>query len=41
VFRIDERTLTDGQRFAVAMPGVVGKRLTYKEPIGADAVGEA
>jgi transposase-like protein len=40
VFRFNERKLNDAQRFAVAMPGVVGKRLTYKELIGV-ATGEA
>ena len=37
VFRFNERKATDGQRFAAVMPGVVGKRLTYKELIGTDS----
>jgi transposase-like protein len=41
VFRFNERKLTDGQRFAVAMPGVVGKRLAYKTLIGGDCIGAA
>lgn len=35
VFRFNERQLNDGQRFHGVMPGVVGKRLTYKALIGA------
>jgi transposase-like protein len=34
VFRFNERKKTDGERFNTVMPGVVGKRLTYKELIG-------
>ena len=34
VFRFNERHLNDGQRFGVVLPGVVGKRLTYKSLIG-------
>jgi len=34
VFRFNERKLNDAGRFAVAMPGVVGRRITYKELIG-------
>jgi transposase-like protein len=34
VFRFNERKLSDGERFAKVMPGVVGKRLTYKKLIG-------
>jgi len=34
VFRFNERKLTDAGRFGAIMPGVVGKRLTYKELIG-------
>jgi len=33
-FRFNERKLNDSQRFSVVMPGVVGKRITYKELIG-------
>lgn len=29
-FRFNERKLNDGQRFTVVLPGVVGKRLTWK-----------
>jgi transposase-like protein len=35
VFRFNERKLSDASRFGAIMPGVVGKRLTYKELIGA------
>ncbi len=35
VFRFNERKMDDAGRFAVAMPGIVGKRLQYKELIGA------
>ena len=35
VFRFNERKTNDAGRFALAMPGVVGRRLTYKELIGA------
>lgn len=34
-FRFNERKKTDGERFDAVMPGVVGKRLTYKELVGA------
>ena len=34
VFRFNERKLNDGQRFTTVLPGVVGKRLTYKALIG-------
>jgi transposase-like protein len=33
-FRFNNRKTNDGGRFALAMPGVVGKRLTYKALIG-------
>jgi transposase-like protein len=33
-FRFNERDTNDAGRFALVMPGVVGKRLTYKELIG-------
>jgi transposase-like protein len=35
LFRFNERELTDGQRFATVLPGVIGKRLTYKSLTGA------
>jgi transposase-like protein len=35
VFRFNERKTNDAGRFALAMPGVVGRRLTYKELTGA------
>lgn len=34
VFRFNERKRNDAGRFALAMPGIVGKRLMYKELIG-------
>jgi transposase-like protein len=34
-FRWDHRKITDGERMVVAIKGAEGKRLTYKEPIGA------
>jgi transposase-like protein len=34
VFRFNERKNNDGGRFGLALPGVVGKRLMYKELIG-------
>lgn len=34
VFRFNERKKNDGQRFETLLPGVVGKRLTYKALIG-------
>jgi transposase-like protein len=39
VFRFNERKLTDGERFHAIMPGVVGKRLTYKALIGRNTEG--
>jgi transposase-like protein len=33
-FRFNERQLNDGQRFDTVLPGVVGKRLTYKTLTG-------
>jgi transposase-like protein len=39
-FRFNNRKVNDGQRFALAMQGVSGKRLTYKELIGAGALEE-
>jgi transposase-like protein len=33
-FRFNERDLNDGQRFRVVLPGVIGKRITYKQLIG-------
>jgi hypothetical protein len=34
-FRFNERKTNDAGRFALVMPGVVGKRLTYAALIGA------
>jgi transposase-like protein len=39
VFRFNERHRNDAGRFEVVMPGVVGKRITYKQLIGAEAEG--
>ena len=39
VFRFNERKDNDAGRFATVMPGVVGKRITYKQLIGADVEG--
>lgn len=39
MFRFNERGTNDAGRFALVMPGVVGKRLTYKELIGANSEG--
>jgi transposase-like protein len=36
-FRFNNRVKTDAQRFALAIAGIVGKRLTYAELIAADA----
>jgi hypothetical protein len=33
-FRFNHRKMGDGGRFATAMPGIIGKRLTYKALIG-------
>jgi transposase-like protein len=38
-FRFNERGTDDAGRFALVMPGVVGKRLTYKELIGQNPEG--
>jgi hypothetical protein len=35
-FRFNNRETTDGGRFIAALPGTVGKRLTYKTLIGQD-----
>jgi transposase-like protein len=35
-FRFNERELNDGERFAVVMPGTIGRRITYKQLIGAN-----
>jgi transposase-like protein len=37
VFRFNNRTFTDAQRFALAIKGILGKRLTYAELIADDA----
>ena len=34
VFRFNERMTNDAGRFAAVMPGVVGKRIRYKQLIG-------
>jgi len=36
-FRFNARKLTDGVRFLIAAAGIIGKRLTYQELIGAEA----
>jgi transposase-like protein len=42
-FRFNHRELNDGQRFSLALRGMIGKRLTYKALIGAleDAPGSS
>jgi hypothetical protein len=35
-FRFNNRKLTDGERFSIAVSGVVGKRVTYRSLTGAD-----
>ena len=37
VFRFNNRVFTDAQRFAIAIKGILGKRLTYAELIADDA----
>lgn len=37
VWRFNERHYNDGERFALVLPGVIGKRLTYKNLIGEGA----
>ena len=39
VFRFNNRVFTDAQRFALAVKGILGKRLTYAELIAADDAG--
>lgn len=39
VLGFNNRVKTDAQRFALAVAGIVGKRLTYAELIAADAGG--
>jgi hypothetical protein len=41
VFRFNERKTDDAGRFGLAMQAVPGKRITYKELIGATPTGEA
>ena len=41
VFRFNERKGNDGHRFAVALTGAIGRRLTYRELIGNGAVASA
>lgn len=36
-FRFNHRKVEDGDRFAIALPGAIGKRLTYKALIGKDS----
>jgi hypothetical protein len=36
-FRFNNRKLTDGERFSVAVAGVVGKRLTFEQLTGKSA----
>ena len=38
---LNEHKTDDAGRFALALPGVVGKRLMYKELIGAMPLGQA
>jgi len=33
-FRFNNRTATDGERFSLAVRGIVGKRVMYKSLIG-------
>jgi transposase-like protein len=40
-FRFNHRVLNDAQRFALAITGIVGKRLTYSDVIAADGAGTA
>ncbi len=35
-FRFNNRKLTDGERFSIAVSGIVGKRVMYNELIGKD-----
>jgi len=37
-FRFNERDLTDGERFALVLKGIAGKRLTYKSLIGEEGI---
>lgn len=41
VFRFNERKGHDGQRFATALKGIVGRKLTYRELIGNAAIASA
>jgi hypothetical protein len=34
VYRYNNRKLTDGERFSIAVTGMVGKRLTFDELTG-------
>lgn len=36
IFRFNKREFNDGERFAMALPGMIGKRLTYKKLIASD-----
>jgi len=33
-YRFNQRKLTDAERFSIAVDGIVGKRVTYKELTG-------
>jgi hypothetical protein len=33
-FRFNNRRMTDGERFSIAVSGIVGKRVTYRELTG-------
>jgi transposase-like protein len=41
VFRFNERKGTDGDRFATALKGIIGRKLTYRELIGNGAIASA
>jgi hypothetical protein len=40
-FRFNERKGTDGDRFAIALKGIIGRKLTYRELIGHGAIASA
>jgi hypothetical protein len=41
VFRFNERKGSDSDRFATALRGIIGRKLTYKELIGNGAIASA
>jgi transposase-like protein len=41
VFRYNGRTLTDAERFSMAVSGIVGKRVTYQELTGKETAAES